>query len=91
MRGPPLPLIAAAAGRGNAASELAIRYSASADDLDLLEPLWGALQAHHASILPTLGDRTPPRSHPESWDRRREKYEGWLSDDETFHPARGRT
>lgn len=21
-------------------------------DLDLLEPLWGALQAHHASILP---------------------------------------
>jgi GNAT superfamily N-acetyltransferase len=65
-------------------AEITTRYSASADDLDLLEPLWGALQAHHAAVLPTLGEWTPPRSHAESWGRRREKYEGWLSDDETF-------
>src|SRR4051812_26936987 len=55
-----------------------------ASDLDLLEPLWGALQAHHAAVLPTLGDSTPPRSHVGSWARRRERYERWLSDDETF-------
>jgi ribosomal protein S18 acetylase RimI-like enzyme len=65
-------------------AEITTRYSASADDLDLLEPLWGTLQAHHAEVLPALGDRTPPRSHAESWGRRREKYEEWLSDDETF-------
>jgi GNAT superfamily N-acetyltransferase len=64
--------------------EITMRSSANAEDLDLLEPLWGALQAHHASVLPTLGDRTPPRSHAESWTRRRQSYERWLSDDETF-------
>lgn len=65
-------------------AEIALRFSLSANDLDLLEPLWGALQAHHAAVLPSLGDRTPPRSHAESWARRRERYERWLSDDETF-------
>jgi hypothetical protein len=65
-------------------SEITMRASVSATDLDLLEPLWGALQAHHAVVLPNLGDRTPPRSHAESWARRRERYERWLSDDETF-------
>jgi ribosomal protein S18 acetylase RimI-like enzyme len=65
-------------------AEITMRSTTSAHDLDLLEPLWGALQAHHAEVLPTLGDRTPPRSHAESWVRRREKYEGWLSDEETF-------
>lgn len=65
-------------------AEIALRSSLSANDLDLLEPLWGALQAHHAAILPSLGDRTAPRSHAESWARRRKKYERWLSDDETF-------
>jgi GNAT superfamily N-acetyltransferase len=65
-------------------AEITMRASASASDLDLLEPLWGALQAHHAAVLPNLGDRTPPRSHAESWARRRERYERWLSDDETF-------
>lgn len=65
-------------------AEIKMRCSASANDLDLLEPLWGALQAHHAAVLPTLGERTPPRSHAESWTRRRERYERWLSDDETF-------
>lgn len=65
-------------------AEITMRASASASDLDLLEPLWGALQAHHAAVLPNLGDRTPPRSHAESWAQRRERYERWLSDDETF-------
>jgi len=65
-------------------AEITLRCSTDADDLDLLEPLWGALQAHHAGVLPSLGDRTPPRSHAESWARRRERYEQWLSDDETF-------
>jgi GNAT superfamily N-acetyltransferase len=65
-------------------AEIEMRQSASAKHLDLLEPLWGALQAHHATVLPTLGDRTPPRSHAESWARRRERYERWLSDEETF-------
>jgi GNAT superfamily N-acetyltransferase len=65
-------------------AEITMSATVSASDLDLLEPLWGALQAHHASVLPTLGDRTPPRSHAESWVRRRERYKGWLSDDETF-------
>lgn len=61
--------------------EITMRASASASDLDLLEPLWGALQAHHASVLPSLGERTPPRSLAESWARRRERYERWLLDD----------
>lgn len=65
-------------------AEITMRCSANAEDLDLLEPLWGALQAHHAAVLPALGDRTPPRSHAESWARRRERYELWLSDEETF-------
>jgi GNAT superfamily N-acetyltransferase len=65
-------------------AEIKMRCSASTDDLDLLEPLWGALQAHHAAVLPSLGDRTPPRSRAESWDRRRQRYERWLADDETF-------
>jgi len=41
-------------------AEITLRCSADADNLDLLEPLWAALQAHHAAVLPTLGDRTPP-------------------------------
>ncbi len=65
-------------------AEITMRSSTRPDDLDRLEPLWGALQAHHAAVLPTLGDSTPPRSHGESWTRRRERYERWLSDDETF-------
>jgi ribosomal protein S18 acetylase RimI-like enzyme len=65
-------------------AEIAIRCSTSAADLDLLEPLWEALQTHHATVLPVLGDRTPPRSHADSWARRRERYERWLSDEDTF-------
>jgi hypothetical protein len=64
--------------------KITMRASVSASDLDVLEPLWGTLQAHHAGVLSTLGDRTPARSHAESWARRRERYERWLSDDESF-------
>jgi GNAT superfamily N-acetyltransferase len=65
-------------------AEVTLRSTTSAEDIDRLEPLWGALQAHHAAVLPALGERTLPRSHAESWARRRERYERWLSDDETF-------
>lgn len=64
--------------------EISIRCSADAQELDLLEPLWGALQEHHVTVLPALGDQTPARSHPDSWARRRERYERWLSDVDTF-------
>lgn len=65
-------------------AEITMRVSVSAGELDLLEPLWGALQTHHAGVLPNLGDQTPARSRAESWVRRRERYVRWLSDDETF-------
>jgi hypothetical protein len=44
-------------------AEISIRSTADAQELDLLEPLWGALQDHHATVLPALGDQTPARSH----------------------------
>lgn len=64
--------------------EITMRCSTSVKELHLLEPLWGALQAHHAAVLPVLGDRTPPRSQADSWALRCERYERWLSDGETF-------
>jgi ribosomal protein S18 acetylase RimI-like enzyme len=61
-----------------------LRYSSSIEEIDLLEPLWGALQVHHAEINPTLAGGTPKREVPESWRRRRPKYERWLRDPDTF-------
>ena len=60
------------------------RYCDSVDELDALEPLWNALQEHHAAVLPALGSRTLPRDAADAWERRRAKYEGWLEDPETF-------
>src|SRR4029077_8473010 len=54
-----------------------------ATELGSLEPLWNALHNHHASVLPELGG-APPRSAPESWAMRREKYTRWLDDPTTF-------
>lgn len=65
-------------------AQITLRCSVSVNDLDLLKPLWGALQEHHAAVLPTLGDQTPPRSQAEGWAWRRKSYERWLSDDGTF-------
>lgn len=50
-------------------------------DLELLEPLWNALREHHAAVVPGLGS---PRSRAESWRRRRQQYERWLSEPDSF-------
>lgn len=61
-----------------------MRLGAGIKDLDTLEPLWNALQAHHSSILPRLGSQTPARPLAESWHRRRAKYEAWLTSESSF-------
>jgi GNAT superfamily N-acetyltransferase len=50
-------------------------------DLDLLEPFWNALREHHAAVVPELGS---PRPREESWRRRRQQYERWLSEPGSF-------
>jgi len=52
-------------------------------DLDTLEPLWAALNDHHAEITPMLNG-APARDRAESWQRRKGKYEKWLTDPATF-------
>lgn len=61
-----------------------LRRSNSMEDLPLLEPLWNALQEHHARITPSLAGQAAKRDLPEAWRRRRAKYESWLADQETF-------
>lgn len=53
------------------------------DELDKLEPLWTALQDHHASISPVLGHALARRRET-AWARRRAKYERWLMDPDAF-------
>lgn len=64
-------------------SKITLRFADSADELPSLEPLWNALQEHHVEITPSLGD-VPSRELPDSWRKRREKYERWLEDPGTF-------
>lgn len=63
---------------------LTLRYTDAVEDLDALEPVWNALQDHHAEITPELGPGTPPRARAEAWRIRRSKYEHWLEDPDTF-------
>lgn len=49
-----------------------------------MEPLWNALQEHHARIAPELGPQTPKRENSAAWRIRQMKYERWLEDAETF-------
>jgi ribosomal protein S18 acetylase RimI-like enzyme len=56
---------------------------AAADRLDELEPLWNALQAHHASVAPELNG-LPARPEPDAWRRRRARYEEWLHEAGSF-------
>jgi RimJ/RimL family protein N-acetyltransferase len=63
---------------------LTLRYTKAVEDLAILEPVWNALQAHHAEITPELGPGTPPRVTAEAWRIRRLKYERWLQDPDTF-------
>ncbi|HVY78627.1 MAG TPA: GNAT family N-acetyltransferase [Solirubrobacterales bacterium] len=64
--------------------EPSLRRSSDPAELDLLEPLWNALQEHHVEVTPALGPRTPKRSLAEAWRIRRGKYERWLGDPDTF-------
>jgi ribosomal protein S18 acetylase RimI-like enzyme len=63
--------------------EITLRDSRTKADLDSIEPLWNALQEHHARITPSLGPRLP-RELDDAWRVRRSKYEHWLEDPETF-------
>lgn len=72
------------AGSSGPNPQLSLRRSSDPAELDLLEPLWNALQEHHVKINPTLGPHTPKRSLPEAWRIRRGKYERWLDDPDAF-------
>jgi GNAT superfamily N-acetyltransferase len=61
-----------------------LRYLESVEELDLVEPMWNALQEHHARITPELDPQTPKRELGDAWRVRRSKYVRWLEDPETF-------
>ncbi len=61
-----------------------LRYADAVAELDAVEPLWNALQAHHTAISPDLGQGTPSRQPGDAWRIRRSKYERWLRDPDTF-------
>jgi GNAT superfamily N-acetyltransferase len=63
---------------------MTLRYADTISELDIVEPLWNALQAHHTEISPNFGDGTPSREPSEAWQVRRGKYERWLQDQDTF-------
>jgi len=68
----------------NPGEGLTLRYANAVEELAALEPVWNALQEHHAGITPELGPGTPPRNHADAWRIRRSKYEHWLEDPDTF-------
>lgn len=61
-----------------------LRHENTVEELDAVEPLWNALQEHHARITPQLDPQTPKRELSEAWRVRRSKYERWLQDPDTF-------
>lgn len=65
-------------------TEIRLRFADTVEQLDVLEPLWNALQEHHSRITPNLGGSAPKRELAEAWRKRRGKYERWLEDPETF-------
>jgi ribosomal protein S18 acetylase RimI-like enzyme len=52
-----------------------------AEVVDELRPLWLALKAHHASVLPSEG---PPRGDDEGWAIRSGNYREWIEEDDAF-------
>lgn len=52
-------------------------------DLDSIEPLWAALNEHHAEITPLLAGAVA-RNRDDSWRLRKGKYERWIADPATF-------
>lgn len=79
----------ATTGEGSGPANLALRRSRDPAELDRLEPLWNALQHHHAEVTPELGPRTRARSDQEAWRIRRGKYERWLGDPDSFFIVAG--
>lgn len=65
-------------------SPVRLCYCDSVSELDGVEPLWNALQEHHARITPELDPQTPKRDLADAWRLRRSKYVRWLRDPETF-------
>lgn len=63
---------------------ISLRYEDSVDSLDVVEPLWNALQEHHVQITPELAAQTAGRELADAWRIRRSKYARWLEDPETF-------
>lgn len=50
----------------------------SAEDVPRLEPLWLAMLARHRDCRPPASEEIPFREPPETWRRRRARYEQWL-------------
>jgi RimJ/RimL family protein N-acetyltransferase len=73
-----------ATGASSSPANLALRRSSDPAELDLLGPLWNALQEHHVEVTPELGPRTPARTNEEARRIRLAKYEHWLEDPDTF-------
>jgi GNAT superfamily N-acetyltransferase len=63
---------------------ITLRYANSVEEIDVVEPMWNALQEHHVRITPELDPRTPGRDLADAWRIRRSKYVRWLEDPETF-------
>lgn len=63
---------------------ITLRYADSVEEIDAVEPLWNALQEHHARVTPELDPRTPKRELGDAWRLRRSKYVRWLEDPDTF-------
>jgi GNAT superfamily N-acetyltransferase len=61
-----------------------LRYVETVEEIDLVEPIWNALQEHHVEVTPELDPQTPKRELREAWRVRRSKYARWLEDPETF-------
>ena len=63
---------------------ITLRHADSVEEIDVVEPMWNALQEHHVRITPELDPRTPGRELADAWRVRRAKYVHWLEDPETF-------
>lgn len=63
---------------------ITLRYANSVEEIDVVEPLWNALQEHHVRVTPELHPQTPKRELCDAWRIRRSKYVRWLGDPETF-------
>lgn len=50
----------------------------SAEDVPRLEPLWLAMLAHHRDCRPPASEEIPFREPPDTWRRRRVRYEEWV-------------